>query len=164
MSERTRVRRNFTKEEDEKLINLVKEFGHKWTEIAKHMPGRDQHQCRERYVYYLAPDINRNEWTKEEDALLIAKRNELGNRWTLIAKFLPGRTSLQVRDRLNFLTRHNLNIEKLHQENEAIQSLLANEEKTSLLAKADQAKEKSETLNQTTVNDFSIFDTFDLSI
>jgi Myb-like DNA-binding domain len=38
-------------------------------------------------------------WTTEEDAILIAKRRELGRKWAKIASFLPGRQGKQCRER-----------------------------------------------------------------
>ena len=42
----------------------VAEVGKKWSQVALHVPGRTDVQCRERYVNILDPDLNPNPWTE----------------------------------------------------------------------------------------------------
>ena len=56
-------------------------------------------QCRERWHNHLRPDIKRGPWTEEEERLLIAAHESLGNRWAEIAKVLPQRKELQSKNR-----------------------------------------------------------------
>jgi hypothetical protein len=57
----------WTKEEDEKVVDLVKKYGPKrWTLIAKHLKGRIGKQCRERWHNHLNPEIKKTAWTEEE--------------------------------------------------------------------------------------------------
>ena len=61
------VKGPWTKEEDEKVIELVKKYGPKrWTLIAKHLKGRIGKQCRERWHNHLNPEIKKTAWTEEE--------------------------------------------------------------------------------------------------
>ena len=96
-------RRKFTPEEDQQLRMLVEENGaHKWDYIAASMPGRTGRQCRDRYQNYLCPGISRDEWTQEEERLLLEKHAEYGPQWAKISKFFQGRTGTALKNRWNY--------------------------------------------------------------
>ncbi|KAJ1488972.1 Homeodomain-like protein [Baffinella frigidus] len=66
------IKGQWTKDEDEKVVQYVQKFGTKqWARIAQVLPGRKGKQCRERWHNHLNPDINKDAWGAEEDALLI---------------------------------------------------------------------------------------------
>lgn len=97
----------FTMEDDTILRALVATFGESsWILIAEHMPGRNSRQCRERWLNYLSPKLNRQKFTKEEDELLLAKVNEMGTKWVTISKtYFPNRTDQMVKNRYYILKR-----------------------------------------------------------
>ena len=89
----------FTPEEDQLLLKLIDELGDKdWKAISEKMPNRNRRQCRDRYKYYLSPDVNRQPWTEEDDELLLKLYAQHGNKWTIISTFFPNRTDIDVKN------------------------------------------------------------------
>lgn len=86
-------------QEEDDLIRNLRSGGLKWSEIAEHLPGRIGEHVRDRFVNFLDPNLKRTPWTKGEDAILFDQQRRLGNKWTAIARFLPGRSENAVKNR-----------------------------------------------------------------
>ncbi|KAL7604550.1 transcription factor MYB30 [Lactuca sativa] len=86
--------------EDQKLRAYIEKYGHSnWRKLPK-LAGlsRCGKSCRLRWVNYLHPNINRGNYTDEEEDLIISLHHSLGNKWSKIAAKLPGRSDNDVKN------------------------------------------------------------------
>lgn len=102
-----KVRQAFTLQEDAILRQLVQQLGdNNWVTIAQFMPNRNARQCRDRWRGYLRPTLNSSSWSEEEDRILIQKFKEIGPRWSMIGKSIPGRSEISIKSRWRILTHY----------------------------------------------------------
>jgi hypothetical protein len=70
-----------------------------WEEIAAHVTDRTARQCRDRYKNYLIDSLVVEEWTPQEDAVVIQQFHLIGPKWVQIGKLLNGRSGNNVKNR-----------------------------------------------------------------
>ncbi|KAH1076608.1 hypothetical protein AAZX31_19G056500 [Glycine max] len=90
----------WTMEEDLILITYIANHGEGvWNSLAKAAGlKRTGKSCRLRWLNYLRPDVRRGNITPEEQLLIMELHAKWGNRWSKIAKHLPGRTDNEIKN------------------------------------------------------------------
>ena len=55
-------------------------------------------QCRERWVNSLCPNIIKGIWSEKEENILFSTQLKIGNKWSELAKLLPGRSENDIKN------------------------------------------------------------------
>ncbi|CAI8616042.1 unnamed protein product [Vicia faba] len=90
----------WSEEEDQMLIAHIQRHGHaNWRQLPK-VAGltRCGKSCRLRWMNYLRPNLKRGNYTQNEEEMIMELHTKHGNKWSLIAESLPGRSDNEIKN------------------------------------------------------------------
>ncbi|GMI65121.1 hypothetical protein HRI_000181400 [Hibiscus trionum] len=115
----------WTEEEDQLLKKCIERYGEgKWHRVPL-LAGlnRCRKSCRLRWLNYLRPNIKRGSFAEDEVQLIIKLHKLLGNKWSLIAGRLPGRTANDVKNYWNCHLSKKLSVQETEEEYKSAMNL-----------------------------------------
>ncbi|CAO2817284.1 unnamed protein product [Amaranthus hypochondriacus] len=102
---KSKVRKGaWSEEEDDLLRKCIQKYGEGscWKRVPQRAGlNRCRKSCRWRWLNYIKPGINREVFSEDEIEFIAQQHKLLGNRWSLIAAKLPGRTINDVKNFCN---------------------------------------------------------------
>lgn len=99
--DKTKVKRGpWSPAEDARLISFIHQHGHTNWRALPQQAGllRCGKSCRLRWINYLRPDVKRGNFSPEEEETIIRLHKSMGNKWSMIAAQLPGRTDNEIKN------------------------------------------------------------------
>lgn len=97
----------WTKEEDNRLISLIKQFGNNWILFSKIIRNRTTKQIRVRYKEYIDNKLNKEPFSKSEDENLLFLYFSTNKNWKIMKLNFPNRSFCRLKRRIKILLRQN---------------------------------------------------------
>ncbi|KAH7838157.1 hypothetical protein Vadar_022689 [Vaccinium darrowii] len=94
----------WTRQEDIILTSYVQELvPEDWDSVPRNTGLlRSSESCKHRWMKYLRPGVNRENFTPREEEIISSMQAQIGNKWASIALFLPQRTNVDIKYHWNY--------------------------------------------------------------
>jgi hypothetical protein len=94
------MKSGWTPQQDQRLVELVREYGQDWHTIFSKISGRTIQEIESRWNHCLNPDLIKGSFLEDEDDRIIefVRQHGEGN-WRGITQLIPNRTPKQCRER-----------------------------------------------------------------
>jgi len=115
----SKIRIEWTRMDDIKIIELVEIYNFDWQKIAFIM-NKPEDLIKQRYEKRLDPKLKFTKLTPEEDNTIINLYKIYGSTWNYISKFFPNRTSIMIKNRFYSCLKKKILLENSVLENEKI--------------------------------------------
>ncbi|GAX76315.1 hypothetical protein CEUSTIGMA_g3761.t1 [Chlamydomonas eustigma] len=76
-----------------------------WIKVASLVPSRSAKQCRQKWLNHLRDGISKDPWSLQEEYVLAVLHSKIGNKWQVLAKYLPRRPENTVKNHWSATTR-----------------------------------------------------------
>ncbi|OMJ82150.1 hypothetical protein SteCoe_17225 [Stentor coeruleus] len=99
-----RYRKIWKVEDDNALTESANKYnGKNWEKIADEVSQkinkkRTAKQCRERWNNFLKCNANHKEWTESQIKLIFEVQSSIGNKWSKISAFFPGKSKSSIKN------------------------------------------------------------------
>jgi len=148
------IKGSWTREEDQKILELVNQYGRLWSKISKVLISRNGKQIRDRYINILDPSIKKGKFSLEEDLKLLNLYKKLGPRWATIAKFFENRTADMVKNRFHSSIKKNIKfLEDVESENKQSYLSYSTQQATEECSKYEFSQDSNSNNNQTYIKE-----------
>nr|QSD99753.1 MYB family transcription factor [Melilotus albus] len=141
----------WSEEEDQRLIAHIEKHGHpNWRQLPRAAGlARCGKSCRLRWMNYLRPNLKRGNYTQKEEQMIMELHKKHGNKWSLIAESLPGRSDNEIKNYWHS------NLQKFSRRNDSVhqnsypseQSILSSLNDTKLTKEIGSTKRTSEAVS-----------------
>ncbi|GAP82651.2 putative myb transcription protein [Rosellinia necatrix] len=102
---------SWKEDEDKRLLDAMSIHGQKWTLVANSVGSRSADQCAKRWQHSLDPNLERGNWTAEEDEKLLKYVRKYGREWKRIQQdHYAKRSRNDLKNRYTILSRKLENI------------------------------------------------------
>lgn len=110
-----KITRKWTKQEDEKILELVEVSGKKWKQFVNEFGDCSKKQIETRYKIIISKQNRSNNfkvgWSEFEDEMIKSLVLQYGTKWNLISNIFTTRTPDSIRHRYQKIKNSPINLE-----------------------------------------------------